>query len=75
MEAKFYWILWTYAADYSTLMKIEASSAQDAFHKATWFYQKDAAFMKTANIYIFDHPPVSYRQDENENLGALGGEV
>ena len=52
---KKFWVLWTYSANYSSLMEIEASSAKEASERATGFFSTD--FHKRGNIYVFDKAP------------------
>lgn len=53
---KKFWVLWTYIANYSRLLEVEAESAEDARKRATDMFSHD--FHRKANIYVFDHAPV-----------------
>lgn len=55
MKLKKYWVLWTYVANYSKLIEVEAESGQDAADKATGLFSKD--FQKKGNVYVFDREP------------------
>lgn len=50
-----YYVLWTYAANYSSLLKIEAKSAEFAASHAMYFFGDEAC--KKAKVYVFDAPP------------------
>ncbi len=50
-----FWVLWTYSANYSKLMEVEANSAEDAAKRMTWLYGD--RFQSEANIYVFDKAP------------------
>lgn len=52
---KKYWVLWTYIANYSSLIEVDAESGEDAADKVTGLFSKD--FRKKASVYVFDRPP------------------
>lgn len=52
---KKFWVIWTYSANYSKLMEIEAKDAEEAAKRATFLYGD--RFHKEANIYVFDTKP------------------
>lgn len=53
---KTYYVLWTFAANYSKLMEIPAESAEEAKNAVLWLWGKE--FRDTCNMYVFDTPPV-----------------
>lgn len=56
---KKYWVLWTYIANFSKLVEIEASSPTEAAEFVTGHFSKD--FEAKATVYVFDHSPVYQR--------------
>lgn len=56
MNKHTYWVLWTYVANYSSLMKVEADSPEQAKEKVCDWYGPE--FLKKAHIYVFDKEPV-----------------
>ena len=68
MTKKFY-VLWTYAANYSSLMTVAAKDAEEARALTVGLYGPD--FHKAACVYVFDTAPALYhncgeRIDYNE---------
>lgn len=59
MKTKKYWALWTYVANYSNLIEVDAESAEDAADKVTGLFSKD--FQQKASVYVFDRAP-AYQQ-------------
>jgi hypothetical protein len=55
MKNKKYWVLWTYVANYSSLVEVDAESGEDAADKVTGFFSKD--FQQKASVYVFDREP------------------
>lgn len=53
---KSYWVMWTYIANYSKPVRVEAKDAEDAIDKVCGYYSKD--FQQKASIYVFDREPV-----------------
>lgn len=53
---KTYYVLWTYVANYSKLMEVQATCSEDAVKQCTFLYDK--YFFDKANIYVFDTPPI-----------------
>lgn len=58
MKRKYY-VLWTYIANYSSVLEVEATSPSQALDVATGFFSKD--FHAKASVYVFDHEPVLIR--------------
>lgn len=59
-----YYILWTYAANYSDRpVKIRAHNAKEAVRSFAKFYSDD--FQKKATVYAFTEPPVSMWKNGN----------
>ncbi len=52
---KEFYVLWTYAANYSKLMLVKAETAEDALKYATFLYGKD--FHAKATVMVFSEPP------------------
>jgi hypothetical protein len=50
-----YYVIWTYAANYSKVMPIQAASAQQAAQAATSLFSDD--FREKGSVYVFDTPP------------------
>lgn len=53
---KKFWVLWTYIANYSSLLEVEAESPEDAIKRTTHMFSND--FHMKANVYVFDHPAI-----------------
>lgn len=51
-----FWVLWTYVANYSKLIEIEAASPAQAINNTTGFFSDD--FRKKATVYCFDRAPM-----------------
>lgn len=62
-----FYVLWTYSANFSRLMPIQASDAAEAV-KATCGYFSDD-FKKKATVYVFDTPPALI-QYKGEKMGV-----
>lgn len=55
MKLRKFWVIWTYSANYSGLLEVDAESASDAADKMTGLFSKD--FQKKGVVYVFDHAP------------------
>lgn len=53
---KTYYVLWTYVANFSKLLTVQAASPREALDQATGFFSLD--FKHKGNVYVFDRPPV-----------------
>lgn len=52
-----YYVLWTYVANYSKLITVEAENPAEAHKQAVGWYGKE--FHDKATVYVFDQPPVA----------------
>jgi len=59
---KTFYVLWTYIANYSSLMEVKAETPGAALHTATRHYSDD--FIQKATVYVFDTPPVLVRSPD-----------
>lgn len=61
-NVKTYYVLWTYIANFSKLMSVQADSPREALDKATGLFSSD--FKHKGNVYVFDRPPVLVQGSE-----------
>ena len=56
---KTFYVLWTYIANFSRLLKVEAKDADAALQCTVgWYMESDnPAFRDKATVYVFDSPP------------------
>ncbi len=54
---KDFYLIWTYSANYSPLMKVRAESALSAQRVVTDFYGPD--FRAKASVFVFEQPPTA----------------
>lgn len=64
---KQFYVLWTYVANFSRLISIQAESAEQAYNMACGYFGKD--FTKKATVFVFDSPPCMI-QHEGEKMGV-----
>lgn len=55
---KTYYVIWTYAANYSKLTEIKATGPREAIEKSCYFNVYNPEFQKNGKVYVFDAPPV-----------------
>lgn len=51
-----YYVLWTYVANFSSLIEVEATSPEHARSLTTDFFGED--FKEEGTVYVFAAPPV-----------------
>jgi hypothetical protein len=56
LQKKKYYVLWTYIANFSSVIEVEAETSEAAVKIATYGFSDD--FHKKARIYVWDTPPV-----------------
>ena len=61
---KKFWVLWTYVANYSNLIEVDAESAEDAAKRVTGFFSKD--FSQKGSVYVFDKAPAFQQGTANK---------
>lgn len=58
-----YWVMWTYIANYSKPIRVEAKDADEAIKLTCGYFSDD--FHKKASIYVFDREPVMTKKGIN----------
>lgn len=52
---KLWYVLWTYSANYSRLMKVQAATGEEAAQIVTTGFSAD--FRTRGSVFVFDHEP------------------
>lgn len=72
---KTYYVLWTYIANFSTLMPVKANTAEEALAETCGYVHDD--FKQKATVVVFEHPPalVQYKGVTHDDVQAYRDEV